>query len=279
MGFGRQATPKVGEARVVEGCMKSKAHLLGAVLGVAAMTGFVAWQRTRPATCTGGVTIELRPPLAAPGPYRFELELEGIRQPCVFEVPFPIRGRVDTSSCGHAVELRTRVQGDVAKSPEGDDAKIVGLTVGASPESFHFRVRRGGELLYDAPITPTYGPYETPREESRLFCGDRALVSPPCVRGSSACAPYAPSCDGPEDCPNGKACCASPEWGREYGPASATECSSTGRCLNRFGLVACHADSDCPTDMACTDTSLANDFTRPLAACQPKKAAQNTLAK
>jgi hypothetical protein len=251
--------------------MKSKPHLIGAVLGVTAMTGFVLWQRTRPAACTGGVTIELRPPLAAPGPYRFELEVEGIRQPCVFDVPFPIRGRVDTSTCGHAVQLTTRAQ--------GDETKIVALTVGASPDTLRFRVRRHGELLYDTEITPKYGPYETLREESRLFCGERALVAPACVRGSSACAPYEPSCDGPEDCPNGKACCASPEWGREYGPRSATECSSTNRCLDRFGLIACHADSDCPSDMACADTSLAKDFKRPLTACQPKKAAHNSVAK
>jgi hypothetical protein len=251
--------------------MKNKAHLLGAVLGVTAMTGFVAWQRSRPATCTGGVTIELEPPLSLPGTYEFELLIDGIRQPCVFKVPFPIHGRVDTSTCGLIVQLRTRVQ--------GDDTKIVGLTIGASPDALHFRVRRGGELLYDAPITPTYGPYETPREESRLFCGERALVAPPCVRGSSACAPYPPSCDGPEDCPNGKACCASPEWGREYGPAAATECSSSRRCLDRFGLVACHGDADCPLEMTCNDTSVSKDFTRPITVCQPKKADRQSLAK
>jgi len=147
------------------------------------------------------------------------------------------------------VELTTRAQ--------GDETKIVALTVGASPESFRFRVRRHGELFYDTAITPTYGPYETPREESRLFCGERALVAPPCVRGSAACAPYQP----------------------RYGPASATECSSSRRCLDRFGLVACHADADCPHDMACTDTSLAKDFARPLIACQPKKTGQQSLAK
>lgn len=251
--------------------MKSKAHLFGAILGAVAMTGFIAWRRSQPPRCTGGVTIELRPPLAAPGPYEFELALDGIQQPCVFKVPFPIRGRVDTSTCGHVVELRTRTQ--------GDDTEIVGLTIGASPDALRFRVRRSGELLYDAPITPTYGPYETPREESRLFCGERALVSPPCVRGSSACAPYPPSCDGPEDCANGKACCASPEWGKEYGPAAATECSSARRCLDRFGLVACHADTDCPAEMTCGDRSIAKDFARPITACQPKRSEPQSLVK
>ena len=246
--------------------MRSRAHLLGAVFGVAAMSGFVLWQRSRPAPCTGGVTIELRPPLSAPGPYEFELLLDGIRQPCKFEVPFPIRSRVDTRTCGHVVELVTRVQ--------GADTKIVGLTIGASPDELTFRMRRRGELLYDARITPKYGPYETPRSESRLFCGERAFVAAPCLRGSSACAPYEPSCDGPEDCASGKACCASPEWGREYGPASATECESARRCLNRFGLVACHADADCPTDMACSDTSVSKDFKRPMTVCQPKTARQ-----
>jgi len=250
--------------------MKSKAHLFGAVLGIAAMSGFVLWQRTRPAPCTGGVTIELRPPLSEPGQYHFHLELEGIHQPCEFDVPFPVRGRVDTRTCGHVVELQTRVQ--------GADSKIVGLTIGASPEALSFRVSRSGEALYDTRITPKYGPYETPKSESRLFCGERALVTPPCVRGSSACAPYEPSCDGPEDCANGKACCASPDWGREYGAASATECSSKTSCLNRFGLVACHVDADCANEMACNDTSLAKDFKPPLTACQAKTTRQS-LAK
>jgi hypothetical protein len=245
--------------------MKSKAHLAGAVLGVAAMSGFVVWQRSRPAGCTGGVTIELRPPLGEPGTYRFRLVLDGIKQPCEFSVPWPIRGRVDTSTCGHVVELRTRVQ--------GAESKIAGLTVGAAPEAFEFRVMRGNEALYDTKITPTYGPYETPKEESRLFCGERALVVPACLRGSSGCAPFDPICDGPEDCSNGKACCASPDWGREYGPLAASECSGVRRCLDRFGFVACHADADCPPDMACTDTSLAKDFKRPLTACEPKKTA------
>jgi hypothetical protein len=251
--------------------MRSKAHLFGAILGVLAMSGFVLWQRTRPGPCTGGVTIELRPPLGEPGPYHFRLELEGIRQPCEFDVPLPIRGRVDTRACGHVVELKTRVQ--------GSEPKIVGLTVGASPESFSFRVTRHGEVLYDTEITPKYGPYETPKSESRLFCGERALVAPPCTRGSSACAPYEPSCDGPEDCAGNKACCASPEWGREYGTASATECSSARRCLDRFGFVACHADADCPSDMTCGDSSLARDFKRPVTVCQPKRASPQSLLK
>ncbi|HVR18801.1 MAG TPA: hypothetical protein VMS65_03875 [Polyangiaceae bacterium] len=244
--------------------MKSKAQLLGAILGVTAMSGFVLWQRSRPSPCTGGVTIELRPPLAAPGPYHFHLELEGIRQPCELEVPFPIQGRVDTTTCGHAVELRTRVQ--------GEESKIVGLTIGASPETLSFRVTRKGEVLYDAALTPKYGPYETLPSESRLFCGERALVAPPCVRGSSACAPYEPACDGPEDCSGGKTCCANPDFGREYGPLAATECSSARRCLDRFGFVACHTDADCPSDMTCADASLTKDFKRPLTACRSKSA-------
>jgi hypothetical protein len=251
--------------------MKSKAHLLGAVFGVTVMAGFVLWRKTRPAPCTGGVTVELRPPLSAPGRYRFELRLDGIQQPCVFDVPWPVRGRVDTSTCGHAVELKTRVQ--------GEQASIAGLTIGAAPEALTFRVERAGEVLYDTPITPTYGPYETPRSESRLFCGERALVTAECRQNSSVCTPYEPSCDGPEDCTSGKACCASPDWGREYGPSAATECSSTRRCLDRFGLVVCHADSDCPSDMTCSDTSLAKDYRRPITVCQSPKGPRQSLAK
>ena len=248
--------------------MRSKAHLFGAVLGVTAMSAFVVWQRFRPAPCTGGVTVEFRPPLEAPGPYHFTLELEGIRQPCELEVPFPVRGRVDTTSCGHAVELRTRIQ--------GEHAAIVGLTIGAAPETLRFRATRKGEVLYDAPVTPKYGPYETPREESRLFCGERALVAPPCVRGSSICAPYEPSCDGPEDCTGEKACCVDPALGKEYGPRATTDCSSRRRCLDRFGAIACHTDEDCPSDMTCTDPSLAKDFKRPIVTCQPRQTAQRT---
>lgn len=240
----------------------NKAQLLGAIFGVTMMSGYVLWRQTRPAPCTGGVTLELRPPLEAPGSYRFHIELEGIPQPCEFTVPFPVQGRVDTSKCGHAVELQTRVEGAVSK--------IVGLTIGASPESLLFRLTRNGERLYDASLTPKYGPYETPKSESRVFCGERALVTPPCVRGSSACAPYEPSCDGPEDCTGGKSCCASPDWGREYGPKAATECSSKRRCLDHFGFVACHADTDCPDDMACADASLSKDYKRPLLACRTR---------
>ena len=251
--------------------MKNKAHLLGAVLGVTVMTSTMLWQKTRPAPCTGGVTIELRPPLSAPGRYRFELRLEGIQKPCSFEVPWPVQGRVDTSTCGHAVELKTRVH--------GEQTSMVGMTVGASPETFSFRVERAGEVLYDTTVSPKYGPYETPRSESRLFCGERALVTPDCRRGSSTCAPYEPSCDGPEDCAGGKACCASPEWGREYGPSAATECGSTRRCLDRFGLVACHTDAECPSDTTCTDTSLVKDFKRPITVCQSRKGPKQSLAK
>jgi hypothetical protein len=251
--------------------MRNKAHLLGAVFGVTVMTGFLLWRETRPAPCTGGVTVELRPPLSAPGRYRFELRLDGIEQPCVFDVPWPVRGRVDTSTCGLVVELRTRVQ--------GEQGSITGLTVGASPDALSFRVERSGEVLYDTPITPKYGPYETPRSESRLFCGERAIATADCRRGSSACAPYEPTCDGPEDCASSKACCASPEWGREYGPAAATQCSSARRCFDRFGLVACHADADCPKDMTCSDTSLAKEFKRPITVCQPAKGRQQSLAK
>jgi hypothetical protein len=232
------------------------------------MSGFVLWQRLRPPPCTGGVTVELRPPLRAPGPYRFHVELEGIRQPCELEVPFPITGRVDTKACGHAVELRTRVR--------NGEAEIVGLTIGASPDTLRFRATRNGEVLYDTAIEPKYGPYETPREESRVFCGKRALVAPVCRRGSSACAPYEPTCDGPEDCGDGKTCCANPDFGREYGELAATECGSRRRCLDHFGSIACHTDADCPTDMSCTDQSVSKDFKRPVVTCEPRKTATHT---
>jgi hypothetical protein len=241
--------------------MKNRAHLFGAILGVFAMTGFLVWRRTQPGRCTGGVTFELHPPLGDPGSYHFVLSLDGIPQPCVFDVPLPVKGRVDTSGCGHVVEMKTRV--------EGTTTKITGLTIGASPDELTLRVTRKGEVLYDTRVVPSYGPYETPREESRLFCGERALVTPPCVRGSSACWPYEPTCDGPEDCPVGKVCCLNPELGREYGASAATECTSRSRCLDGFGSAACHGDGDCPNQMTCSDSSLAKHFKRAVAACRP----------
>jgi hypothetical protein len=130
-----------------------------------------------------------------------------------------------------------------------------------------FRISRAGELLYDAAISPKYTAYPTTREESKRFCGDRALVELACVRGSSVCAPFASSCDGPEDCPRGSVCCLDPDLAREHGPRAASECKSESRCLNGFAHIACHEAAECPKGMACSDTALAADFKTAIVGC------------
>jgi hypothetical protein len=239
--------------------VKLTAPMLGAIAGVTVTAAFVIWDRTRPPSCTGAVFIELRPPLSEPGPYRFRLTLDGRDKPCEFEVPLPVRAPVNTAECGVALALETRVQ--------AGQSSIVGLTIGAAPERLEFQVRSKAEAIYNVMLEPHYAPYETRREDSKRFCGDRAFVRPTCLRGSSQCVPFAVSCDGPEDCADGKACCVSPEWGREYGPHAASECSGRRSCLDRFAHIACHEDTDCPADMACGAFSLAADFARPLRSC------------
>jgi hypothetical protein len=240
------------------------AHLLGAGLGVLSTTAYVVWKRTSPPPCTGAVFIELRPPLIEPGPYHFRITLDRSDPPCDFDVPLPMKQRVDTKACDMALTLDTRVNGSTSS--------IVGLTLGAAPDRLGFLVRRNGEKIYDTEIEPRYAPYATRREESKRFCGDRAFVQPQCVRGSSQCAPYPASCSGPRACPDGKVCCVSPEQAREYGTNTATECSSARACLDRFGLIACASDADCREGSSCTDKSVTREFTPPLTVCSQRPA-------
>jgi len=239
--------------------------MLGAIAALMAMS-FTIWERFRPPPCTGGLFIELHPPLSEPGPYQFQVTLDTGAPPCKFEVPLPIKGVVDTKHCGLTLEMKTLTQ--------GEHTSIVGLAVGAAPKRFRFQVKRGGESIYDARLEPKYTPYPTRREDNKRFCGEQAFVKPECVRGSSQCAPFVAACSGPEACTKPKVCCLSPEWGRDYGVKAASECGSPRSCLDRFARIACHADADCPKDMACNDTTLKNDFSPQVTACGPKSAVQ-----
>jgi hypothetical protein len=238
---------------------KLAAQVLGALAAVLVM-GFVMWRQLGPRPCTGGVFLEFRPPLAEPGPYRFRLELQDRAKPCEFSVALPPAGEIDTSACEMALALKTRVQ--------GTRHSIVGLTFGASPQNLKLRIDRGAERIYDVRVEPKYSPYPVRRGEDKRFCGEQAFVKPACVRGSSQCAPYRPTCDGPEDCPEHKVCCVSPEWGKEYGTQAASECVSARACLDRFARIACHESSACPKAMSCDDASLRAEFSEPILVCR-----------
>jgi hypothetical protein len=242
--------------------MKPSPQLFGAIAGVVVMGGFVAWQRLRPPPCTGGVFLELRPPLAEAGPYHVKLELDGGPEVCEFELTLPVRDAIDKQRCRRLLKIETRVQEGVTS--------LVGLTLGASPEKLSFQVTRGADTIYDTELTPRYSPYEVRREDERRFCGDRALLEPACRRGSPECLPFRPNCDGPEDCPEKRACCLNPEQGKEYGRQAASECRSRRGCLDGFGQIACHGDVDCPSDMACDDDSFARHFTEPVRVCRER---------
>lgn len=239
--------------------MKPSPQLLGAILGVVVAVGFVAYQRLRPAPCTGGVFLELRPPLAEAGPYHVKLVLDGGPEVCEFDLALPVKD-VDKSRCRRPLKIETRVQEGVTS--------LVGLTLGASPDELSFQMTRAGDVIYDTQLEPHYSPYEVRREDERRFCGDRAFLKPACRRGSPECLPFHPSCDGPEDCTDGRACCANPEQGKEYGARVATECRFRRNCLDSFGLLACHADADCPSAMRCNDDSVAKDFSPAVRVCR-----------
>lgn len=236
------------------------ARWLGGLAAAAVVVGWFAYQRLREPPCPGGLFVEFRPPLLAPGPYRFRLELDGGERVCEFEAA--PGGSAKKTACKMALEITSRLQ--------GGEQSIVGVAVAAAPESLRLVVEQGGRRVYDTSIEPQYAPYAVRREDDRRFCGDRAFVVPPCLRGSAQCAPYAPSCDGPEDCAAPKICCASTEWGREYGAKAATQCTSHRDCLDRFARVACHADADCGEGSRCDDLSLSADFAPPLKACRER---------
>ena len=238
----------------------NRAQFLGGACGAIAAVGWLVWSHLLPHACKGAVFIEFRPPLLQPGPYHFSLGLDAQPAHCSFDVPLPTDKPVNTAKCGMPLELQTR--------GTGADASIIGLTVGASPKKIRVTINQGKEVIYDSRLEPVYAAEDTPRTESKRFCGPRARLTPDCIRGTSACAPYATLCDGPEDCSDGKICCVSPESALEYGIRSASHCKSTAYCIGRLAHIACHVDSDCPKGMTCSDTTLAADFKPALRACR-----------
>jgi hypothetical protein len=238
---------------------KTRAQVLGGVAAVLIVGGYVLAKQLAPRPCSGAVFVEFRPPLVAPGPYRFTLTLDGGAKRCEFEVPLPNPG---------AVSPACRMRLELAMAGEGSEAAITGLTVGASPRHLDLQVHRGGELVYDARLDPTYTNYPVTREESQRLCGARARVLPACVRGSSACLPFRPACDGPEDCPKGRVCCINADLGRQYGARSAAECSTSARCVERFGLVACHGSEDCRSQATCERSPFGSDFVPTVMTCR-----------
>jgi hypothetical protein len=235
---------------------------MGAIVGAALAIVFVIWMRTRATPCPGAVTLEFHPPLADRGRYRIQLSWEGTN-PCQLTVEVPLDEHTkpgEKTGCGMAIELRTQVR--------GEQASIAGLTFAAAPATFRLQVDRNGEAIYDTALEPQFAPYPTPRAQDKRFCGERALVLPHCLRGSSECAPFPPLCTGPQDCPVKQVCCLTPEWGRDFGPLAASECSSTNNCLSHLGRLACRSDGDCPTGMRCDDTSLATDFSKAVSVCR-----------
>jgi hypothetical protein len=235
---------------------------MGAIVGGALALIWVIWIRTRATPCPGAVTLEFHPPIADAGSYRIQLSWPG-GKPCELKVVVPFTGSKSEhakTGCGLAVALRTQVQ--------DGQASISGLTFAAAPERFELHVKRNDEAVYDTVLTPKYAPYETSRAEDHHFCGDRALVLPPCVRGSSECAPFPARCTGPQDCGPKQGCCLTPEWGRDFGPQAASQCSSQNSCFAHLGHLACHLDADCPSDMRCADESLASDFSPSVQACR-----------
>jgi hypothetical protein len=235
---------------------------MGAIVGATLAIAFVIWIRTRATPCPGAVTLEFHPPLADRGSYHVQLSWEGAK-PCQFTVDLPPAADAQSpakTGCGLAIELRTQVR--------DGQTSLTGLTFAAAPAHFRLQLKRELEPIYDAQLEPQFAPYPTTRAEDKHFCGERALVLPPCLRGSSGCKPFPARCTGPQDCQPKQTCCLTPEWGHEFGPLAASECSSMNSCLAHLGHLACHADSDCPTGMRCSDTSLSADFSRPVSACQ-----------
>ena len=234
------------------------AQRLGAIVGAALAIAAVVWLRVRATPCPGAVTLEFHPPLADPGRYDFRLTGAGLA--CEFSVSLPQAApALHASNCNMARELRTQVR--------DGQVSINELTFAAAPEHFTLQVKRDAETIYDAVLKPKYAPYPTARAENKHFCGERARVVPRCQRGSSECQPFPASCVGPEGCTSGQACCLTPEWGRDYGPKTASECATQNSCFAHFGQLACHVDADCPVDLHCAASPIAADFSQPVRTC------------
>ena len=222
--------------------------------------GWLLWQAIRPTPCPGAVFVEFAPPLAAPGPYRFVVALDG-GSPCAFEVPLPLAGAVDTRACDVALDLTVR--------GEGEATVIAALAVGAAPRQVRLRVERAGEIVYDATMHPEYAKYPVRREDDPRLCGVRAHVAPACRRGTSQCAPFAPRCRAPTDCKKGQVCCVDPMLAREQGVGAAARCTTRATCEASLGTLACHQDRDCPSGRACNDHRFRAEFDPPVTTCLP----------
>jgi hypothetical protein len=237
------------------------AQRLGGIVGALLAVAGVVWLRTREPPCPGAVTLEFHPPLADAGRYRFELLGAGDK-PCSFAVTLPSSAKDDATDgvCGMARELRTQVR--------DGEVSIAALTFAAAPERFTLRVMRDDERIYDTLLVPKYAPYATLRAENKHFCGDRARVVPVCQRNTSECQPFPARCTGPDTCPHGQACCLTPEWGRDFGPRAASECSTKSSCFAHFGQLACHSDQDCPSDLHCQTSAFAEEFSPSVLSCR-----------
>ncbi len=234
------------------------ARRVGGGVGVLVAAGVVLWQATRRPPCSGAVFVEFRPPLAAPGPYRFSLSVDQ-RGPCVFEVPVPMVEPVNTSSCHLALDLAMR--------GAGESAVLTELIVGAAPRTLQVRVESADEVVYDVTARPRYAEYPVPREDGQRFCGARAHLAPTCRRGSSQCAPFAPVCRSQAECPGRQVCCVDPLQAREHGVRAASRCTSRSTCESSYGLMACQADGDCPRAGTCDDQRFLLEFDPPITVC------------
>ena len=237
---------------------------MGALVGAGLAIIGVIWVRTRATPCPGAVTLEFHPPLADRGRYLVQLSWEGAR-PCQFTVDLPLDAKVgnrEKTGCGMAIQLRTQVQ--------AGQTSLAGLTFAAAPAHFRLQLNRDAERIYDTSLEPRFAPYATTRAEDPHFCGERALVLPACLRGSSECAPFPARCTGPRDCELNRACCLTPEWGRDFGPLAASECTTINSCISHLGHLGCQGDTDCPSGMRCSDSSLAADFSKPVLACRDR---------
>lgn len=237
-----------------------RAKVLGAIAAVLAASLWMLVSRFRDAPCSGAIFFEFHPPLSGQGRYVIDVDLDRGDKRCEIELGLPLTGQPDKSRCPMTLELKT--QGERAAT------QLVGFAVGAAPEQVALSVRKGNEVLYETKLEPSYSPYSVEREPGGRFCGDRAFVQPACIRGTSECWPFVTNCDGPEDCNRGRVCCVDPEWGADYGSSTATECTSSSRCLSRMAQLACHEDAHCPSEMKCTHAPFADQFRGALSVCR-----------
>jgi hypothetical protein len=248
------------------------AQVLGALLAILLVGGVLLIGRSLPPPCHGALRLELRPPLKGPGPFVFALdtfdaEAVAPTQHCEFEVRLDKEATITRKQCAYPWQLQLRGSpGPIA---------ITGLLLGVTPARLALSIRDPHEALFDTTLTPNYANGMValrPEGGEERFCGSSALLKVPCVEGSAQCTPFHALCDGPEDCPAGKVCCAAPAWGLEYGAANAMECSSRATCVARIeSFVACHSDEHCVKPDVCADDPAGRSFTPVLRLCVPKR--------